>query len=791
MNTISSTEGLNERQRRPLGEAHIPNCRDVRSQQKTPKRSAPGTGRKRSAHASFPAPTLTTIDFKPILAERQNEAIPSLYPGSTLLGTHSGNMTGINRAAALGAAAAAAAAAAHASSSSGSKALPSRHPTEIPKLALSGPDGVSKVRNSSTDAALRNLADTTISLAARERNVQIIEENVAALRRELDELDRASDQALSLTMRESRASSCRLAKIKEPTSQALPESRVTPRRADSCANALVAATEALNSARESYRNISMSGRPLPPGQTTSPRLDESCNSARESVHSLMTRESVHVKLDKMSEEIRSMLLAGMSTLKGATSSYVAASTAPDLEEEKSKQEADSMMSPQSLTSEGDATTGIRPSSRDGSLQPSASVKASTLRATEKQVGFATTQSSSSVDAEVVSAAVDEACENEGLSNEDKDLQDENQGLRERLEEAEAQNEKMAREMEELQKAIEKLESCGAPEGLPASCLSAESCSRRSSCAHVLPSSSNTATRTRANQAPTASSSSSIPTVCWPSAPLHRVAPASRILPDKRQSTVRWRSLGGSQRSLSSPRIAQCIGAPQPLRSSSLTAKAGHSCARAPPEQCPGPTSSSASSRAMSPSCRLFQAAAPQSLLGTSSSSILIPGADTKTGRVHGCTIRTRSSSPLGSLCAAATETPAFAWSSRGLLAAQSAPVSRSPSPVSSVAVPAACDSSSSLTKRSAPVQTSRNHTSAKIGPRRPSEVLRVCSRSPSPCQRQAAAVITSRTTELASLVKVRDSPPRRSSPRGSLVCRSHWRLVRNSHDKENKPCHPS
>merc|ERR1719454_2088402 len=101
-----------------------------------------------------------------------------------------------------------------------------------------------------------------------------------------------------------------------------------------------------------------------------------------------------------------------------------------------------MTSPQSLTSDADPATGIRPSSRDGSLQPSASVKDAAVQEDEKQVGSATLQSSSNVDSKLFSSGADEACVNRQENNQSQGLQVENEGLRERLQEAEAQNEKM-------------------------------------------------------------------------------------------------------------------------------------------------------------------------------------------------------------------------------------------------------------------------------------------------------------------------------------------------------------
>jgi len=262
--------------------------------------------------------------------------------------------------------------------------------------------------------------------------------------------------------------------------------------------------------------------------------------------------------------------------------------------------------------------------------------------------------------------------------------------------------------------------------------------------------------------------------CWPPAPptSHRAwQRRSRGAPQQ----IRGRATS-LRRTLSAPRVAQYPRAP--TRTSSLTLKVEETLTihqgvmHALPSHT-GPihwllegnsAQSATPSRSTSPTLRRSASLPGPVVLAASPS---VPALEQPRGHA----MRPRSSgrarstsplcSPLGSCVPpvvpppeTSAPTPAppanYLWSARSSWktgsAAGSMPCSRSPSPVASLAAPP--------------------------GPAAPGP-----SRSPSPPD-GGTPVVERRYIEPHLLVKIRDSPPRLASRRGSLVHRSHWRLVK-------------
>jgi len=638
----------------------------------------------------------------------------------------------------------------------GTRPGPRKQLAEVPKLSLSGiPEGVNTLPSPSI--ALQQLADTTATPASRECCVQIIEEHVAALRRELEDLHVVQNvQAPTLGHSWQRSGSFSTRSLRRTSTCAAVATSAAPRgtpavpeittRASTVAaarDALNSARETLNSARENARmhsarsllSMSLTGR-MPGGQVLSPRLDESMNStrdcinsARDSVHSLMTQDALSSKLDKMNASIHSMLVAATTTVEEVH---------PPMP--KHEEEGEWPLSPASGTS----SVGLTISTSAGFLESTGvatqlalmrelSCMSELLRAQEvggpENLARETPRHSLSVELQQQLLATES----------------ENNGLREKLHEAEKHQAKLQMEMQAMKRSLQTVKSA---EVLGTTTATTEVPGWQ---CH----STSTIKRVHHSSAVLRPCSLQAPSYCYPSA-----QPTCYRTWQKHRSP-RW---GGSglHRSISTPRVIQY---PQPsARASSLTSQAEdnvsqhqgalHSIA-IPMKGLPNsmPTRSMAKRTRISASSGVITAAAPIDHMV-----------------VGGHTRRARSSSPACSVGArehgvSITNTSACAWSARSVWNARSAPTSRqcsrSPSPVASVAAPVGlCRAEGSI---AAPVS----------------------SRSPSPQSTGHSSMVAGHRVEPHLLVKLRDSPPRRVSPRGSLVQRSHWRLVRKGSAQES------
>jgi hypothetical protein len=345
--------------------------------------------------------------------------------------------------------------------------------------------------------------------------------------------------------------------------------------------------------------------------------------------------------------------------------------------------------------------------------------------------------------------------------------DENQVLQEKLREAEVAQAKRQMEMKALKQELQRARST--------ECLNAQVSKEASRC----PSPSTVEVRQpssitlRSQHSGVLKPVASMPTFCWSSS--HptcyrtwqkrngRSATSPRLRAGVAQDS--WRA-AGLQRSFSSPRMT-----PYPQRTSSVTLKVEESTGamHAVPFLVKGsPNSLQEKSTQSAP----LSGSIPKRVRRSASVAVLCTAAPTEHPVVGSRMVRARSSSPLcsgasgehGSVKLAVTASQAHLWSNRSAWT-RSAPGSRSPSPVASlVAPPGVCCPGGSL---AAPAASGS-----------PSPAL---SRSPSP----GRTSMVSRISSVSQLVKVRDSPPRRASPRGSLVHRSHWRVVKKEPAQES------
>lgn len=623
-----------------------------------------------------------------------------------------------NWAAAVGAAAAAgaqAAASAEKAKAAVEKARMKKGLQEVPKLPLQHAGSAGSTASLGTtiagSLAAQQLADDQQTPANREGLVKIIEENVSALRRELEDLSVLDNTQTrpSLGSRASGRSARRTwsSGVSSTTPRAPAVSDVA-----ACASALSAAREALSSARDTARStlpsrplLSISGihpggtllSPRFGGPTLSPRLDESCNSARDSVHSLMNYEAVNVRLDKANADIARMLIAGNTTL-----AEIPPATRPT-PSGKDKQE-DTPLSPASVAS------GHTPDTCSGGVDDGAVTTQVAL------MGELSRMSQLFLDREKAQEAQQPPSD---------ELQRENKNLKDKLREAEIVQMKWQMEMHGLRQALRCARSTDTSgSSIGAAAISLEEGDRQ--CQTPLEELSfGPLLKSRTPRA-------SLSTYCWPPAPpsshvtwqrgvvrstsagLRRTSSVTRV---KRYHKAM--SAGGEERLLFHQGSMHAILPAHRVGSSSNLLLEGTNSAQ-----------SAVPSRSSSPTLRRSASVPGVTVLTTAHSF--------EHSTVGSHLLRARSSSLLCSdveANASASAAPSLAWSTRspqgGMSPPGSRPCSRSPSPPPSV-----CDTPMVGTRHTESVKSSRAHR----------------------------------------LVKIRDSPPRRVSPRGSLH-RSHWRLV--------------